>query len=57
MTDKDRDQYMEVLLALAGHGYNPRKEEENRQSISQIEKERKKSFFGTFFSKTCHDLS
>lgn len=50
MTDRDREQYMEVLLALAGHGYKEANEDDNRQSIAQVEKERKKSFWSLLFS-------
>ena len=45
MTEKDREQYIEVLLALAGFG------KEN------TDKEEKKSVdFASRGEKTCHDL-
>ena len=50
MTDKDREQYLEVLFALAGHGYKNVTEDDNHQSIAQAEKERKKSFWSLIFS-------
>ena len=46
MTDKDREQYLEILFALSGYYEKKEKEEEkNREAESPLNK------------KSCHDLS
>lgn len=42
MTDKDRDKYIEVLLALAGHGNYNKETEKISHEISHEEEEKPK---------------